>query len=220
MKIILNNHFLLDSIIRFNLYTIKEYLNLKLVCKDFNKAINLYIKRKYNNDEGVYFRRTLFNTRLCMACQNLIDKDNIKSIYYYQDCHPARITMFCTNYICYIKTLRTWANSSFLSNNIIFLKRKLNSPDKFWIPRSDGSKTLSNIEKKYLILFENKIYFQFSFFVNRDSYIKICCIEDLIEQNLDKIDEIKNLSNQINENNIIPFYDYDNHKKIISLFPV
>jgi hypothetical protein len=220
MKLLLNNHFLMDYIIRFNFYDINEYLDLRLVCNDFNKAINLFIRKKYNSEDNVYFRRTLFNTTMCMACQKTCNKDKMKAIYYYYDCHPSRITMYCNNYNCYIKTLRTWANSSFINNNVIFLKKKLNSPDKLWIPRSDGSKTLSSLEKRYLILFENQILFHFSFFIKRDNFVKICSIEDILKLNSENLEQILDLSNQINENNIVPFYDYQNHRKIVSLLPI
>ena len=62
----------------------------------------------------------MFNSRICMACSQ--EKENLNCKNYYQDCYPTRISMFCNNYKCYIRTLRTWANASFINNQVVFLK--------------------------------------------------------------------------------------------------
>ena len=215
VNIVFNNHILLDYLIRFNNYSIKDYLELRKVCSNFDKAIFLYIKKKYNPSDAVYYRRTMFNSRICMSCSQ--EKENLNCKNYYQDCYPTRISMFCNNYKCYIRTLRTWANASFINNQVVFLKEILESPDKYYIPRSDGSKTFAYLEKRYLIFFNNQIYFQFGFSEGLNRFNKICLLEDLIKQNPDKITDLNKLSKQLNPNNIVMFYDYIIYNKIISV---
>ena len=86
--------------------------------------------------------------------------------------------------------------------------------------RTLGWPTIFPGKGKYLILVENEIYFQFSFDVNRNNYTKICLLKNLIECNPDKKKELINISEQINENNIVPFYDQINHNKIKELLPL
>lgn len=217
---IIKNNFLLNFIIEFNDYLIEEYLNLRLVCKNFNESIYLFIKKPYDPSDSTYYQRTFFMATKCMSCQKIMSPEEGKSIYYYQDYYPRRISIYCNNYKCYIRTLKTWANSSFINQQVIFLKNKLNCSEKYYIPRSDGSKTYAYIEDKYLILFEDEIYFHFSFNVNRNNYTKICLLKNLIECNPNEKTELINISGQINENNIVPFYDQINHNKIKELLPL
>ena len=213
MNNVFNNVHLLDKIIRSNNYNIKEYLTLRLIDKNFYLAIKEYVNRMFSEDEIACSSRTMFKINECMICNVKKDEKLLNFHYYLQDPFPLRTTIFCDNYKCYIKAKRTLVNNSFIKNNIIYLKNILDCKDEYLIPRSDGSKTLSYLEKSFLVIYNNEIYFKFKFNHERNTYYKICNYPNLLIANPND-ESLILLSKQISVKNISYFYDFNNYKKI------
>jgi hypothetical protein len=185
MNKIFNIPYILEEIIHLNNYNINQYFNLRYVNKLFNSIILDYIQRDFNEDNDYVFnRRTMINTKVCMVCESR--KENINFTYFLQDIYPKRIIGFCTNSICYIKAKRYITNSSLKNQNIIYLNKYIKANDKLYIPRSDKSITLAELNKLYFVYFENDIYLSFDFIQNNQSYSKIIPIRELLKVNSDE----------------------------------
>lgn len=213
MNNVFSNVYLLDKIIRSNNYNIKEYLTLKLIDKNFYLAVKEYVNRIFSEDEIACSFRTMFKINKCMICEVEKDTNLLNYQYYLQDPFPLRTTIFCDNYKCFIRAKRTLVNNSFIKNSIIYLKNILICNDEYFIPRSDGSKTLSYLEKSYLVIYNNEIYFKFKFNFERNTYYKICNYPNLLIANPND-ESLILLLKQISIKNISNYYDFNNYKKI------
>ena len=216
---VLNNTDLISQIIKNNKYNINDYLQLKKINKSFNKTIKLYIKKKLPKENKIYSARTFININECMVCGK--NGNKMCNLIYYQDICPKRIIVHCKDYQCYLDASKYYLDESIEFQKLIVLNNPLNIEDNLFIPRSNGDKTLAEIDKHFIAIIQNKIYFKFSFKVKSDIFHKCCQFNDLYKVNTGKyLKSLDNLKNDILNDKIKfnPFYDHKNCDLINKLF--
>lgn len=211
---VLNNIDLIYYIIKFNNYKIKEFLSLKHVNQSFNDYIKKYIHKRMLDEDIVYTCRTFIPVNTCMVCNR--NNNSMFHLVYLHDNYPRRVTVHCDIFSCFINSKKSYAYEA-LKQNIILLNEPLNIIDKLYIPRSNNGKTLAEIDKYYICLINNKIFFKFSFKVNNDIYNKCCYFNDLLDVNEGKYKKsLIELGKKIVESrfHIQSFYEEENIKII------
>ena len=206
-QIIFNNSDIINIILENINGTFNDFINLRKVNRAFNETILYIFRKNLDINDVIYGKATMVCMRICWKCNS---SQNISCLNYCHDTHPSRMIAVCNKKKCKMIAFKSFAFETFSIEKIILLEDMKFT--KLLIPRSSGAVTLADVDNRFIIVLDNKLYLKFTFIQNNERFEKCCSINDLLEINSDKDQkDIFNLINliKLKRLNIVPFYSND-----------
>ena len=207
-QIIFNNSDIINIILENINGTFNDFINLRKVNRAFNETILYIFRKNLDINDVIYGKATMVCMRICWKCNS---SQNISCLNYCHDTHPSRMIAVCNKKKCKMIAFKSFAFETFSIEKKIILLEDMKFT-KLLIPRSSGAVTLADVDNRFIIVLDNKLYLKFTFIQNNERFEKCCSINDLLEINSDKDQkDIFNLINliKLKRLNIVPFYSND-----------
>jgi len=204
-QIIFNNSDIINIILENLNGTFNDFINLRKVNKTFNETILYIFRKNLHQNEIIYGRATMVCLGLCWNCNTT---ENISCLNYCHDTHPSRMIAVCNKKKCKMIAFKSYAFETFSIEKKIILIENMKFT-KLLIPRSSGARTIADVDNRFIIVMDNKLYLKFTFIENDERFEKCCSMNDLLEINTSKEHgDLLNLIHliKLKKLNIVPFY--------------
>ena len=157
-----------------------DFKNMRLI----DKNTNIIVKSLWNNyqdyNDSIYPKRTMVNYSNCINCKKSIKKNIQLHINYYS--YPKPLYIICNNWRCIHNCMIDMFIRSY-DDHKLFTNKNTKFPEKKFIPRSDGSETLANVEDEFIMYKDNKIYIRTYWKDSKGNYYEKYISNDLTNFN-------------------------------------